>query len=196
MGHVTLREKYRLSTTISMKHYAMLKTQAEKYETQQKAIELALESLANDSKKSPAISEEDQILVTALKEIKSTLIIFQKDCAKMLLETANIEQFREYTRNEKPIEFAIEYYYHKPIKECTLKEIIDAIIINIKVQNSADLVNCKENNDYYTINITHSFGINMSKMSAIMHESVFNTCGVKFESHISERSIFFKIYKN
>jgi hypothetical protein len=194
-GH-NLMKTHRISTTISQRHWAILNKYSEKFSTQQKVLEFALENLEKASGDNTQLSKEDEIWVHVGREIKSALVIFQKDYAKILLETADIERFREYTANEKPVEFIIEYYYHKPLKDCSLKEIIDAIILNIKIQNSADAVNYTDDGDHYTINISHSMGLNMSIESVIMHESVFKAYGAKFESHYSERNIFFKLYKN
>jgi hypothetical protein len=52
---------HRISTTISQRHWALLQKHAEKYETQQKALELALESLENSAKQSPVLSQEEKL---------------------------------------------------------------------------------------------------------------------------------------
>jgi hypothetical protein len=52
---------HRISTTISQKHWELLKKHAEKFETQQKALELALESLENSSKQSPELTRKRNI---------------------------------------------------------------------------------------------------------------------------------------
>jgi len=54
-------KNHRISTTISQKHWELLKKQSEKFETQQKTIEFALESLENSSKQSPALTLEENI---------------------------------------------------------------------------------------------------------------------------------------
>jgi hypothetical protein len=41
-------------------------------------------------------------------EIKSTIIFLQKDLGKLLFETIDFEQFKEYIKNEKPAEFGLE----------------------------------------------------------------------------------------
>ncbi len=49
-------KKYRINTTVSSKHYGLLKKHAEKYASQQKTIEHALELLDNNpSQSSPII---------------------------------------------------------------------------------------------------------------------------------------------
>lgn len=54
-------QNHRISTTISQKHWELLKKYAEKFETQQKALEHALESLENSSKQNPALTEEENL---------------------------------------------------------------------------------------------------------------------------------------
>lgn len=189
-------KKYRLNTTISQKHHAILKKYMETYGTQQSVLEHALESLEDDSKLRLGLPpDEEELWIRLGSEIKDIFTLLQRDITKMLFETANIDQFKELTKNEKPAEFAIEWYYNKPLKECTLQEIIDAIIIKVKIQGGSDTVNCSEHENYYTINITHSLGINSSKILTIMYESVFKSYGVEYESHLSERSVYFKVNK-
>lgn len=47
--------KRRVSTTISIKHWELLKKYTEKYETQQKVLELALESLEKEKEKQSSV---------------------------------------------------------------------------------------------------------------------------------------------
>jgi hypothetical protein len=189
-------KNHRISTTISQKHWALLNKYMEKYHTQQNVMEHALESLEKNSEPRASRTKEEELWFRIGMEIRGTLVIFQKDSTKILLDTADIERLREYAIKEKPIEFAIEYYYQKHLKECSLQELIDGIIINIKMQNSSAAIDYKDNGDSYTINVSHSLGINMSKLLVIMHESLFKSYGVRYECKFSERSIFFKIYKN
>jgi hypothetical protein len=71
-------KNHRISTTISQKHWELLKKHAEKFETQQKAIETALESLERISKQIPALTSEEKYWMR-LKKIKS-LVIIEKKC--------------------------------------------------------------------------------------------------------------------
>lgn len=41
-----------------------------------------------------------------------------------------MEHFRVYVKDQKPLEFAIEWLYQKPLKECSLQELIDGIVLN------------------------------------------------------------------
>ncbi len=52
-------KKYRINTTISLKHHQILKRHAEKFGTQQSVLEHALESLENNlNHPSPELSPE------------------------------------------------------------------------------------------------------------------------------------------
>ena len=59
--------------------------------------------------------------------------------------------------------------------------------------DTADYV---DNINYYMLNISHNLGINMSKILIILIENMFKSYGAKFKSQFSQRSIFFKIFKD
>jgi len=143
-------KKYRINTTISQKHQTILKKQAEKFGTQQSVLEHALESLENDlNHQSPELSPEGELWMRIYREIKPTMTLFHRDITKLLFKTFETEQFKEFVKNETPAEFALEWYYNKSIKECSLQEIIDIIIINTNIQGGADTSNYTEDiNDY------------------------------------------------
>ncbi len=188
-------KKYRINTTVSLKHNALLKKHAEKYGSQQKAIEHALELLDNNTTQTPSLSQEDQVWLQMGKDFRKVLIFLQKDSYKMLLDNVDMDRCLEYLANQKPVIFLIEYYYRKPLRECSLKEIMDAIVLKLKIQNSCDMVNYTDDGDHYSLNISHSFGPNQSKILQIGKEGIFKAYGVKTESKISERGLFMKIYK-
>ena len=90
----------------------------------------------------------------------------------------------------------LEYIYKKPFKEFTLLEVIKGVMLNIRMQNSSDIMKYEEFKDHYMIYITHRLGVNCSKCLGIMNGSVFDSAGVRYDAKYSERSIFFKVYKN
>ncbi len=103
-------KKYRINTTISQKHHAILKEYMEEYGTQKSVLENALESLKNNSNQSLGLPpEEEELWIRLGRELKDVLLLFQRDFSKILFETADIEQFSEYIKNEKPVEFAVEW---------------------------------------------------------------------------------------
>ena len=143
-----------------------MKKFVEKFETQQKTIEYALESLENSSKQNLALNREEKWEERYWICLKSTKLacFIQKDGLKILLETADIEQLKEHVNNHKPMEYNIEYYYQKPLKECSLKEVIDGIVIISKLSNWFDTVDQTEDKGLFTLVITHSLGLNNSKL--------------------------------
>ena len=189
-------KKHNIHTTISLKHWDILNSHLEKCETQQKVLELALEKLDIDSNVSRPLSLEERQWMRLGKDLKGTIFVLTKNGAKLLYETASTELFREYIEKEKPLEFTVEYSCKKPLSDCNVLEIIDVIIYNFKIQNSADSVYYAKNGDHYTINVTHGMGLNFARISTMMHESLFKSCGIKADCSYSEHSINFKIYKN
>ncbi|WP_292374079.1 hypothetical protein [Methanosarcina sp. UBA411] len=185
---------HRISTTISQKHWELLKKHTEEFGTQQKVLELALESLENSSKQSPELSREERIWLTQ-KSMK-TICPILKDNLKVLLETANIEMFNEYLNKYKPLEYTMEYYFQKPLKEISLKELLDGVVITGGMSNWFDTIDYTDDGNHYTMLITHSLGLNNSKINKMGIESMFETYGVRVESTISEKTIFMKIFKN
>lgn len=94
------------------------------------------------------------------------------------------------------MEYAVEYYLQKPLKESSLKEVIDALVIISRMSNWFNTVDYTDDGGHYMLRITHSLGLNFSKLNIIGFESIFKTYGVKYENIISERTIFMKIFKN
>lgn len=125
----------------------------------------------------------------------NSLVVVEKTGFKLLLETADNELLQEYFIRDKPVECAIESYFQKPLKECSLKEVIDGLVINSKTTNWFDTVGYTDDGDCYTLRMTHSLGLNASKLNIIAFKSLFKTYGVKTESTISPKTIFMKIFK-
>lgn len=185
---------HRISTTISQKHWELLKKHTEELGTQQKVLELALESLENSSKQIPELTREERIWLTQ-KSMKTTCVLL-KDVLKVLLETANIEMFNEHLNRYKPLEYTMEYYFQKPLKEMNLKEVIEGVVIMGGMSNWFDTIDYTDDGNHYTLLITHSLGLNNSKLNRMGIERLFETYGARVESTISEKTIFMKIHKN
>lgn len=187
-------KKYRLSTTISMRHWALLKKHGEKFESQQKVLEHALECLDNNLNQNRILTPEEELWLM-LGKVKSACLV-QKDGFRVLLETIDFDRFTDYVASQKPLEFVIEYFCQKPLKECSLKEIMDALVFNGQVSNQFDKIEYSDDGDHYTLKLIHDLGMNNSKMLKIIYDSVFTSYGVKTDTNISGRSLFIKIYKN
>ena len=187
-------KRHRIATTVSGKHWELLKKHAEKFETQQKALELALECLENNSKQFPELTVEQKYWLSC--ESINSMCCVQKDALKILMETANFERFNEYVIQNKPIECVIEYFFQKPLKECSLKEVVDGLATVFRISHMFDTIDYKDVGDFYILIITHSLGLNNSRLNLTTIENVFKTYNVNFESIISEKTVFMKVFKN
>lgn len=187
-------KKHRIATTISEKHWELLQKYSEKLETQQKALELALESLENNSKQFPELTPEQKFWLAC--ESISSVCCVQKGALKMLMEAVDNERFKEYVTKNKPIECVVQFFLQKPLNECSLKEVVDGLTIIFGTSHMFDTVNYNDNGDYYLLALTHSLGLNSSKLNLTTFESLFETYGVNVESKISENTIFIKVFKD
>jgi hypothetical protein len=187
-------KRHRIATTISEKHWEILKKHATKYETQQKALELALECLENNSKQFSELTVEQKNWL--LSESSDSMCCVQKDALKILMETANLERFKEYVTQNRPIECILELFHQKPLQEFSLIEVVDGLTIVFRTSHLFDTINYKDNGDYFLLIISHSLGLNNSKLNLTTLESVFKIYGANFESRISEKTIFMKIFKD
>jgi len=185
---------HRISTTISQKHWELLKKNAEKFETQQKALELALESLENISRQIPELTLEEKYWMR-LKSAKS-LVIIEKTAFKSLIETANIELLEELFIRDKTIEYTIELYFQKSLEECSLKEIVNGLVINLKITNWLDTIDYTDCDSYYKLIITHDLGFTFAKLLTVWVDNMFKTHRINVESIHSTKTIFVKIFKN
>lgn len=184
----------RISTTISQKHWELLKKYAEKFETQQKAIEFALENLENGSKLNPALTPEEKLWMDVGRS--RLVVMLERNAFKLLIETADTDRLIELFIRDKPVEFAIEYYFQKPLKECSLKEVMDGLVINLKITNWLDTIDYTDDGSHYTLIITHSMGLAFSKLLVVSTDNMFKNYGVKTESITSTKSIFIRVFKN
>jgi hypothetical protein len=182
-----------ISTTISQKHLELLKKHAEKLGTQQKALEYALECMESSSKQNSALTEEEKLCMHIIQAKLPCLI--ERECLKKLIETADIDLYKSFVTQYKPIENVMEHHFQKPLKECSIKEIIDGLVINSKISNWFDTVNSKDDIDHYTIVLTHRLGLKASKIMGILIENVFITYGAKVRIITSENSTFIRILK-
>jgi hypothetical protein len=190
--------KNRVCTTISAKHWGLLMKYREKFLTQQKVLEAALESLENNSKQSnqnSALSSEEHDFLLARGAMKSACII-HRDIVKALIDTSDIERIGEIINNQNPMEHLIAHYYQKPLQKCNLKEVLDGIIFFTRSGNVSDIINYTDEGNYYFLKIIHSLNHNCSKIFKIIIENILKTYGAKTETETSEKTVFIKIYKN
>lgn len=188
--------KRRISTTISAKHWELLKKYTEKFETQQKALEFALENVNNGSKQSQALSPEEEVWLRIYREQRSFICILARKVFEDLMDSADLERQLKLMAMINPGEWLVSWYYQKPLKKCSLKEVIDGTIFIIKIGNYFDSVACSEEFNCYTVGASHSLGMKGSKLFKMWFENLFEAYGVKTESEISVNGIFIKIHKN
>ena len=193
---VVSMKKYRVNTTISPEHHEILLKHRDKLGTKQKVLEQALESLENNGEQPPELSRGEKQWIRNYREMRNTLTVLPHELLKTLLKTADIDGWRAYIDKVQLAQFGLEYFYNKPLKEFSLQEVIEGIVFTIKLQGSSDTINYTDNGDHFMINVTQSLGIFCSEALIIMFGSVLNTYGAKFETHFTERSFYFKIYKN
>lgn len=190
--------KHRINTTISAKHWEILKKHTENFETQQKVLEAALERLENGSKQNCALKQSCPFFQEGhdgLLEAKKAACIVHKDIMRALIETSDSERFNEAICNYKPFEHLIAHYYQKPFQKCSLKEILDGLIFFNMTGNLVDTIKYTDEGDHYILQVVHSLSYNCSTMLKFIIESVIEAYGVKTESEISEKVIYIKIYK-
>jgi hypothetical protein len=114
----------------------------------------------------------------------------------LLTETADIEQLNKLFIRDKIIEYTIELYFQKAFEECSLKEIIDGLIINLRITNWIDTLDYTDCGSHYKLIITHDLGFTFSKLVTIWIENMFKTREVKAEGIYSTKTVFIKIFKN
>jgi len=95
----------------------------------------------------------------------------------------------------KPAEHMIEWLYEKPLKKCSLKEVIESIIIISRIANVIETINYSDKGSHYILNITHNLKFKGSQLHKLFYEDLFISYGVKVESEISETGLYIKISK-
>ncbi len=175
-----------------MKHWEILKKHMETYETQQKVLEHALESLESGSRRGAPGAEAEASLRSMTESSAGPV---QKYALMMLLDTIDFDRIREYIARVKPTVYALEYYYHKPLNECSLKEVMDGLVVTSRAIGWYDTAGYVDDGDHYTLTLTHSLGVNGSKVARMANEVVFDTYGARSETVVSEKGIVQTVYK-
>ena len=129
------------------------------------------------------------------KDLKPISLI-HRDYLEELFHTADVEQLEKITAALKPAEHMVVWYYQKSLKNCTLQEVIDGIILTIKVGNLCDTANYSDEGNSYILKVTHSLTIKGSRMFKIYFEDALTAYGAEVESEITSTGIFMKIFKN
>ncbi|CAG1007382.1 MAG: hypothetical protein OIN86_00035 [Candidatus Methanoperedens sp.] len=189
--------KHRVNTTISAKYWEILKKRTEKFGTQQKVLEAALESLENSSKQNP-LSPEDDLLLRYHKEYGFNLCVLHKTIIKEFLKFGGFDQIIKIVDVMNMTETQVVFFCKKPLKECNLREIMEAIVHNFRLVNIFDIVEYEDYDTFYLLSITHYLDLGADSQTSLklLFEKLFEKCGVTTESELSENNLFMKIYKN
>jgi len=183
----------RISTTISPKHVAILKKHAEVHGTQQKVLELALETFDKKALQEPSLSPEELFILQHWKD--KTACVVYKGLFSDLMKTADLKLDEGQNKNMTMV-YSIELLYQKPFKELSLREILEGLVSLAKISNWFERYIYSDDGDHYTLKIYHDYGLNVSRYFLLLLENLFNFGGVKYTSSVTEKTLFVKIYKN
>ena len=185
----------RISTTISPKHFALLKKHATVHGTQQKVLELALETFDKNGLPDPAESPEELFVLHTWRD-KLSCVIY-KELFSHLVSTADLKAGEDwYKQNKMCMAFALEFFYQRPFRELSLTEILDGLVSLARISNMFSRYTYSDDGDHFTVKVYHEYGLHGSKYLLLMFENIFDFSGVAYKSSISEKSLFVKVYKN
>jgi hypothetical protein len=189
--------KHRINTTISAKHWEILNKHTKNFETQQKVLEAALERLENGSKQNPALSQEEAFWVRIGRDHGHNFCVLHKNIVKECLKFGGFERANKMANEMNLIETQIVSIYKKRLKECNLKEIMDAIVWLFKIANIFDVIEYKDHSNFYLLSMTHYLNLEGGSQTSfkLLFEKLFEKYGVKTESEITENNFLMKIYK-
>lgn len=189
--------KLRLNTTISQKHWELLDKNVQKHGTQSRVLEAALEALKSELESNEArLPPEKQLLMRVMMEFGGCVCFLHKDLFLELVRTMDFERVTEIVTKLKLPELNVAFYYQKPIKECSLKEVVDGAVIACKVGNWLQSISCADKGEYYLIEATHGGGcLKCSKLFNLYFENLFNAYGAKTQCTLSEYGLFVKVFK-
>ncbi|MEM2924554.1 MAG: hypothetical protein QXJ68_02550 [Methanocellales archaeon] len=108
----------RLNTTISKMHYQILEKYKERYGSQKKTIEAALELL--EKQNNPGLSSEDELWLKLRKECD--IAAFSRVTARDIIAGKPEEAIKN---NYLP--FYLEWLYKKPIAQLSLEEVLSGL---------------------------------------------------------------------
>jgi hypothetical protein len=110
----------RLATNLSSRHWEILENLTKKYLTQRKALEHLLD---NAEKGGTQLSAEDEIKLHWSRN--RTMVIVPKVCWRLLIEGKLLEAMQAAVDGT---EISVEEQLRKPFKDCTLAEVIQALM--------------------------------------------------------------------
>ncbi len=189
--------KNRICTTISARHWGLLRKHLEKFMTQQKVLEAALEKLEESSSRDSELRSDEKLWNDMGKELRHNLCIIHKDVIKEVFKSGGFERMAKKSAEMNLMEFQVIFSCKKPLKECNLMEIMEGIVQSYRLVNIFDTIEYEDLGNYYLLIIFYNLDIGTCTMNIMSgFEKLFRKCGVKTESELSENHFFMKIYKN
>jgi len=190
-----MKNKSRVSTTISQKHFAILEKHAKEQGAQQKVLELALEAFDNNTLQDPPLSLEESFILNTWRG-KLSCVVY-RELFNNLVRSTDLKLAEDwYKENKMCMAFALEFFYQRPFKDLSLREILDGLVATAKISNWFNEYTYSDDGDHYTLKVYHDCGITGSKYILLMFENIFNFSELKYKSSISEKSLFVKVYKS
>ena len=161
---------------------------------EQKTLEIALERFENTELPDQKLTPMEQIWLQTEK--LNVVCLVHKDIFYELFKMADCELLNELFMKHNMAEYMIVMYYNKPLKECSLKEVMDGLIVVSNAAKVFDSINYRDEDTHYIIKITHSARtIKYSNSVKILLKTLFNSYGLKIQCDISDSSIFSKVPK-
>lgn len=114
---------------------------------QQKTLELALESLENNELPGQKLSSQEQFWLQSEK--LNVVCLLHKDIFYELIKIADCELLNELFMKHNMGEYMIVMYYNKPLKECSLKEVMDGLMAVSNAAKVFDSVNYRDEDLHY-----------------------------------------------
>lgn len=186
--------KRRINTTVSAKHWEILRKHAAKFESQQKALELALDCLENREFSGQELTPIERIWLYTEK--LNVVCLVHRDIFYELFKIADSELLHELFMKYNMAEYMIVMFYNKPLRECSLKEIMDGLMVVSNAAKVFDSINYQDEDTHYLIKINHSARtIKFSISIKILLISLFRSYGLNIDCDISESSVFSKVPK-
>jgi hypothetical protein len=186
--------RQRIYTTISKKHYSILKKYEEKYRTQAKTLELALELLNGK----PLLSEEEQIWRIVYKTPRAVTI--NRDLLIRLFEVflernGGEQELRDLCTKSGYLCTLFLSILGKPVDQANLREAVDALYMLYNFSHFFERVSLREQDNFYELTLTHPGNKFYSMAFKIFTEIILKDLNLKIESRIEEHYLILKIYK-
>ena len=161
------------------------------------ALARSSSQILEKEKRPSMLSPEEQVWLR-MREL-NVVCLLHKDLFRELSRTADPERLDRLLAKLKWAEYGVVLFNQKPLKECTLKEVMDGLVVTVKAEKILDEIKYTDNGSYCTLKVNHSVvccSIGFSNSFKLFFEGLFEAYGAKTETKVSENNLFMKIYKN